>query len=158
MKNWLIQKVQEQNNLFQDFMQNSMTEIKLFNEQEKKEVAIRVIFSKDEWLDGEVKVEFLQKNSNNEYDVKDTYFHSIYNSNHDIYANGLLAKLMSKGLFTNAWFSILDSSRSYDTTIVLTERKYILENQDCEHRENRMKKTHSGFNILSPQEKKNKLK
>jgi hypothetical protein len=157
MKNWLIQKEQEQKNLFQDLIEISIGTLKDFNEQEKKEIYVRVIFSKDDWLDGKAELEFLQKNSDGDYNTKDKYTHSVYNTNKDIHSNSILCKLMSKGLFTNAWFSILDTSRKYDTTFILTDKEYLLENDNCEYRENRMKETHTGFNVISPQEKKNRI-
>lgn len=158
MKNWLIQKETEQQSLFKELIEISMETLKSFNEQEKKEICVRIIFSKDGWLDGCAELEFLQKNSEGDYNTKDTYRHSVYNTNKDIHSNSTLSKLMSKGLFTNAWFSILDTSRKYDTTFILTDKEYLLENDNCEYRENRMRETHSGFNIMSPQEKKNKMR
>lgn len=158
MKNWLVEKEQEQKQLFTELLAKSIESLKNFNEQEKKEICVRVVFSKDEWLDGYVRLEFLQKNSDAYYDVKNTYRHSVYNTNKDIQSNTILYKLMNNGLFTNNWFSVLDTSRTYDTTFVLTDKEYILENDNCEYKENRMKETHVGFNIISPQEKKNKNK
>lgn len=158
MKNWLAQKEEEQKNLFEDLLGMSIKTLKEFNLQENKEVCVRVIFGKDIWLDGKAEVEFLQKNSDGDYNITNSYTHSIYNTNKDIHSNSIICKLMSKGLFTNTWFSILDSSRTYDTTFILTEKEYLLENDDCEYRENRMKNTHTGFNMLSPQEKKKKIK
>ena len=81
MKNWLIQKEQEQKNLFQELLEISIGTLKEFNEQEQKEICVRVVFGKDNWLDGKVELEFLQKNSDDEYDVKSTYRHSVYNTN-----------------------------------------------------------------------------
>lgn len=158
MKNWLLQKEQEQNHLFQELLEKSIDCLREFNDQEKKEIYVRIVFSKDEWLDGYVRLEFLQKNSDGDYDIKNTYKHSVYNNNKDIGSNTVLCKLMNKGLFTNNWFSVLDTSRTYDTTFVLTDKEFILENDNCEYRENRMKETHVGFNIVSPQEKKKKIK
>lgn len=158
MKDWLIKKEQEQKRLFQELIENSICTLKEFNKQENKEISVRVIFSKDEWLDGYAQIEFLEKTNEGDYNVKNEYRHSVYNTNKDINSNSILAKLMVKGLFTNTWFSILDSSRSYDSTFILTKNEFVLENDNCEYRENRMRETHSGFNMFSPQEKKKKFK
>lgn len=158
MKNWLIEKELEQKNLFQELVGKSVETLKDFNIQENKELSVRVVFSKDEWLDGYANIEFLQKNSDDEYDVKSSCRHSVYNTNKDISSNSTLCKLMAKGLFTNTWFALLDAARTYDATFIISDKECIMENDDCEYRENRMKQTHTGFNILSPQEKKNKIR
>lgn len=158
MKDWLREKEKQQKDLFEQLLNLSIQTLKEFNIQENKKLSIRVIFSKDEWLDGYANIELLTKNSDNEYEVQSSYKHSIYNTNNDIYNNSILSKLMSKGLLTNTWFSVLDSSRTYDTTFVLNNEDYVLENDNCEYRENRNKQTHTGFNIISSQEKKKKMK
>lgn len=168
MKDWLSKKEDEQKSLFKDFLNKSMQTLNAFNEAENKNISVRVIFSKDNWLEGNVIVEFLKKTKTenldretdeSEYDymVVSEYNHSVYNSGKDIYSNSLLSKLMVKGLFTNNWFSVLDTSRKYDTTFILSGEEYVLENDACEYRENRMAKSHSGFNIEQPK-KNGKLK
>lgn len=156
MKNWLSQKQKEQKNLFQELIDLSIGTLKTFNIQENKNTIVRVIFSKNNWLDGYSTLEFLEKNNEGKYNVKNQYRHCIYNKNKDLQDNIVLTKLMSKGIFTNAWFSILNSSRSYDITFVLTDNNFILENG--EYREKKMRETHTGFNIVSPEEKKKKSK
>lgn len=157
MKNWLIQKEEEQKKLFPELMEMTIKTLQEFNEQEKTEVIIRVIFDKEEWLNGKAVLKLLEKNDE-DYNVKGQYNHSIYNSNQDISKKSPLFKLMEKGLFTNTWFSILDNSRVYDTTILLANDGYILENENCEYLENKHKENHFGFNITQSQSKKNKLK
>lgn len=154
MKNWLLQKEEERANLFQELIEISQKTLKEFNEEEKKDVCVRIIFSKDRWVDGNAKIEFLEKNLEDGYNVIGEYQHSIYNKNRDIPVKNDLFKLMSKGLFTNAWFSTLDNSRTYDAEFILSEKEVILENENCEYLENRVKQTHSGLNIQIGKQKK----
>lgn len=88
----------------------------------------------------------MEKNPEDEYDVKRRYNHSVYNTEKDISKSSVIYKLMEKGLFTNSWFSIL------------TNQNHILENDDCEHMKNRMRKSHTGFNLSEYVQKKNKIK
>ena len=154
MKNWLLEKNNAQNSLFKELLEKSIETLKTFNADEKKNISVRVIFTKDEWLDGSAKLEILQMDNDDEYTVTNKHTHYVYHTNQDIYANSTICKLMRSGLFTNFWFSTLNTSHNYDTTFIITSEKYILENDNCEFREERMKETHKGFNILSPQEKK----
>lgn len=158
MKNWLNQKIEEKNNLFQELIGISLELLNDIHQEENRNLYVRVIFSKDDWLKGSVELELLEKNENEDYDIVEQYSHNIYNTNKDIQKNSMFYKYMSKGLFTNTWFSVLDNSHNYDTTILFMNNTYLLENEDCEYRENRMKQTHIGFNIIDKPIKKNKIK
>lgn len=165
MKDWLTQKDNEQKSLFDNFLKISMQTLNKFNEDENQNVSIRVVFSKDKWIEGNVVVEFIQRTKSEdidaeeneyEYQVINKYEHSVYSSGTDIYPKKLLSKLMMTGLLTNNWFAVLDTSRKYDTTFVLSGDEYVLENDDCEYKENRMAQSHSGFNITQSQSKMKK--
>ncbi len=157
MKNWLIQKEEEQKNLFKDLISMSIQILKEFNEQEKMDISIRIIFDKDNWINGKATLEILETNGE-EYNIRGEYNHSIYNSNQDLSKKSPLFELMEQGLFTNTRFSILDSSRVYNATFILTDKDCVLENNECEYLENRYKETHFGFNISPTQSNKNKIK
>lgn len=151
MKQWLEEKEIEQKGLLKELLDMSMQTLETFNQAENKAVAFKVIFSKDDWIDGKAKLEILSLGEEEgEYEVIEEYEHSVYNKNRDLNYRSDLFKLMSNGLFSNNWFAILDSSRRYDTTIFLTDSSYSFENESCEYREKRMMETHFGFNITIP--------
>lgn len=145
MKHWLIQKEKEQQRLFFELLFQSSATLRAFNKEEKKNISVKVIFSKNKWIHGEADIEILGKEEHD--DVTQKYSHSISNKTKDITSTDLI-KMMSQGLFTNTWFSILDSSRMYDTTFVLNSDEYILEDNKSEYKENKRHETHVGFNVL----------
>lgn len=159
MKVWLQEQEDRQNKLFDNFLK--ITQYYIQNMLEDENILFRVIFEKDKWLDnGTATIEVLQKDIDEQQDVfyqlKKTYRHSVYNQSEDIDKNNIVKDLMKEGIFTNSWFSVLDSSRKYDTEILFSKNEYVLENINCEDAENRKKSIHTGFNGFDKKAKKMK--
>lgn len=155
MKEWLLNNEKKQLSLFNDLMNYTMNELNQFNVDNNKDVSVRVIFEKDNWLDGKVELQILKYRGEDDYDIVSTHTHNVYDVNSKG-AKNIMAQLMRTGLFTNSWFNILDKSRTYDATILFTPKKFFLENDNCEYRETAFNKSHLGFN--EPEVVKNKMK
>lgn len=159
MKVWLQEQEDRQNQLFDNLLK--ITQYSIQNILKDENILFRVIFEKDKWLDnGTATIEILQKDIDEQQDVfyklKKTYRHSVYNQSEDIDKKNIVKDLMKEGIFTNSWFSVLDSSRKYDTEILFSKNGYVLENSNCEDAENRKKSTHTGFNGFDKKAKKMK--
>lgn len=150
MKAWLKEKETEQKNLFDNFLNETVATISTLNKELATDLNFRVVFSKDNWLNGKAEVIFVNK----EEKVLSYYNHSIYNEFKSIPKQ--VTKLMEKGILTNTWFSILDESRTFDTDFLINDKGFTLENEDCEYLEKRFKEKSYGFNIEA-KEKKPKL-
>lgn len=155
MKDWLKQKEIEQLSLFENFLNMSVETLKKFNYENETDISIQIIFNKGKWLDGSVEIEII--NPAKKFPIKKR-MHSIYDKNKDIQGDVELCKLMNTGLVTNNWFAVLDSSRAYNTTFLLTNKGYEFDegSDACEYREKRFKETHFGFNMVIPEKSKKK--
>lgn len=151
MKNWLEQKVLEQQSLFDNLMLQTVAHIAKFNAENNDSISVKVLFSHDTWLDsGNADITVFRESEDENIEE---YCHSVHNQTKDVMPYKIVSKLMSEGLFSNNWFSVLEQSRSYDAVIVFFNEGYESLHDSADFREKRKKEKYIGFNIA--QKKKN---
>ncbi len=125
-----------------------------YNEKNNSHYSFKVSFQKDIWLERlEAQIAILIPDQEEEYRVKSVYQHSMYNK--------IIKELMEEGVFTNAWFCVLDKSRAFDGSVsISSHRAQILnsEENNCEYKEEKFNKASLGFNGFEEVSTKAKMK
>ena len=143
--NYLETKSQNDQQAFKVFLTETSKAIALFNLENNTDLSLWVDFKKDKWL-GSGTVDVIISLG----DREEKYSHSAYSDLTDLNSKSFAYALMASGILSNTWFSVLDKTRSYDTSFVIdgTINNWTFDDESPEFQEKRYNDTR--YRLLLP--------